>query len=68
MTVLPFPEQTGREAPLKKQQLAAELQLSVSWVNQAMRRGLPYRKLGAGRCAPVRFRLSEVEAWMRRSA
>jgi predicted DNA-binding transcriptional regulator AlpA len=69
MTVLPFPEQASGRALLDKRALARELGMSVSWVNLQMRvGGLPYRKLGAGRGASVRFRLSEVEAWMRRSA
>jgi predicted DNA-binding transcriptional regulator AlpA len=61
---------TRAEHLLTKQQLAEQIGYSESWINQQMRKaGLPHLKSGSARQAGVRFRLSEVEAWMmRRSA
>lgn len=67
-TVVSLP--TRAEHWLTKRQLAEQLGFSESWIDKQMRAaGLPHRKIGDGRSAPVRFKLSEVEAWMmRRSA
>jgi len=60
---------TGGEEWLSKAQLAEKLGYTTRWIEMQMRRGMPYAKPGEGRGARVRFRLSEVEAWMmRRSA
>jgi len=60
---------TRAEPLLTKTELADHLRYSERWIEMQMRdRGMPYMK-GDGRGARVRFRLSEVEAWMmRRSA
>jgi predicted DNA-binding transcriptional regulator AlpA len=50
---------------LTARELAAHLGMSAGWVLDEWEAGrLPGFKLGDGRAAPVRFRLSEVEAWL----
>ncbi len=71
--VVQFPTGPGREPWLDKRQLAYELGgYSVSWVEKQMQAGMPHRKPGGTANSRVRFKLSEVEAWlaqrMRRSA
>lgn len=75
MTVLAFKRKTppyhfahAGEALLTKTELARHLKVSPSTVNAYMRLPdpLPNVKLGEGRMAPVRFRLSEVAEWLDR--
>ena len=57
------------EGWLTKAELAEKIGYSTCWITMQMARGMPHAKPGSGRGARVRFRLSEVEAWMmRRSA
>ena len=50
---------------LTARELGAHLGMSTSWVLDEWEAGrLPGFKLGDGRASPVRFRLSEVEAWL----
>jgi predicted DNA-binding transcriptional regulator AlpA len=50
---------------LTARELGAVLSMSTAWVLDEWEAGrLPGFKLGDGRAAPVRFRLSEVEAWL----
>jgi hypothetical protein len=59
---------TRGEHWLTKEQLASEIGYSTRWIEMQMCKGLPYLKPGEGRGARVRFRLSEVEAWMMRQS
>jgi len=59
---------TRSEHLLTKRQLAEQLGYSTRWIEMQMLRGMPYLKPGEGRGARVRFRLSEVEAWMMRQS
>lgn len=64
-TIVDFPRRG--EVRLTKQQVADELGFSVSWVEKQMRfGGLPFEKPGGLKGSHVRFKLSEVEAWMKR--
>lgn len=50
---------------LTARELAAYLGMSAGWVLDEWEAGrLPGFKLGDGKAAPVRFRASEVEAWL----
>ncbi len=57
--VIPFP--TSFEPYVSKRQLANYLSCSESTVKNRMRDGLPSYMIGGQR----RFRLSEVESWLR---
>ena len=48
---------------IKKKQVAERFGISVSTVNNYMREGMPYYKIGAGKL--VRFKLDEVEKWIK---
>lgn len=60
--VIPFPSHRRDSEPwLLKRELAGELRVSERWIELRMRDGLPYLRMGRS----PRFRLSEVEAWLR---
>ena len=66
MTVLPFPSPRPprfTEPWLTKRQIADHLGVSVSWIERRMRIGLPHHRDPVKRCV-VRFRASEIDAWM----
>jgi excisionase family DNA binding protein len=48
---------------LDKKQVAKRFGISVSTVNNYMREGMPFYKIGAGKL--VRFVSEEVEKWIR---
>ncbi|MFE9803004.1 helix-turn-helix transcriptional regulator [Streptomyces goshikiensis] len=51
---------------ISAQQLAAQLSMSVSWVyREAHRSGLASYRFGTGRSAKIRFKVSEVNSWIR---
>jgi predicted DNA-binding transcriptional regulator AlpA len=67
--VIPFPPsrmRKDREPWVTKTQLAAHLGVSERWIELRYRDGLPHHKDGPSRL--VRFRLSEVDAWMQSRA
>ena len=47
---------------LDKKQVAEKFGISVATVNNYMRDGMPYYKIGAGKL--VRFKAEEVEKWI----
>ncbi|MFJ5546805.1 helix-turn-helix transcriptional regulator [Streptomyces sp. NPDC093225] len=51
---------------ISAKQLAAQLSMSVSWVyREANRSGLISYRFGVGRSAKIRFKVSEVNSWIR---
>lgn len=48
---------------LSKKQVAERFGISVSTVNNYMREGMPFYKIGAGKL--VRFNAEEVERWIK---
>jgi hypothetical protein len=55
-TVIPFP----REPWVTKKQLAEHLGYSVRWVELRVKRGMPRAPFPG----PMRFKISQVEAWL----
>lgn len=51
---------TVAERYLTKTDLARHLQMTPRWINYRMADGMPHHRWGRA----VRFRLSEVEAWL----
>ena len=65
--IIQFPRRgPDREPWLTKAQLAAELQVSERTIERWRKAGMPV--LASSRTRAVRFRLSEAEQWLRRSA
>lgn len=62
--IVPIRPELDAEPWISKAEVAAHFGRTPRWVELRMREGLPHRKDGAHRLARVRFRLSEVEAWM----
>ena len=48
---------------IDKKQIAERFGISVSTVNNYMREGMPFYKIGAGKL--VRFNAEEVEKWIK---
>lgn len=61
LVAFPAERMGAREPWITRQQIAAELGMSVRWIDYRIAEGMPSRKLRGAR----RFRLSEVEAWLR---
>lgn len=54
------------EGLIDSKELAGLLKVSVSFVNRSRRLyGMPHYKYDKGHRSPVRFRLSEVEGWLK---
>ena len=53
----------GDKMYLDKKQIAERFGISVSTVNNYMREGMPFYKIGAGKL--VRFNPDEVEKWIK---
>lgn len=62
--VVPLTARSTTEPWLTKAQLADRLQVSTRWIDYQRSAGMPSAKWAG----VVRFRLSEVEAWLERSA
>jgi hypothetical protein len=60
-SVFRLPLRPGTEPWLSKRQLAVHLGFSVRWVELRVREGMPHQRWGSNR---LRFRASEVEAWL----
>jgi predicted DNA-binding transcriptional regulator AlpA len=64
--VVQFPRRVPPPSPepwLTKRQIADHLSVSASWIERRMRHGLPHHRDPVKRWV-VRFRASEVDAWM----
>jgi excisionase family DNA binding protein len=62
--VIRFPSERRDSEPwLRKAELARELQCSGKTIERRMREGMPFMPVGRH----PRFRLSEVEAWLRQA-
>lgn len=61
-SVIPFRTRAGSEPRLTKRQVAAHYKVSERTIERWMLAGMPYDRPPVGRV--VRFRLSEVEAWL----
>jgi excisionase family DNA binding protein len=64
VSVTPIAARSKAEPWLTKAQLADRLNVSVRWIDYQRSKGMPSSKWGG----VVRFRLSEVEGWLERSA
>jgi excisionase family DNA binding protein len=53
-----------REAWVSKREVAEHLGVAQGTVDRLMGDGLPHVKVRGGRTGTVRFRLSDVDAWM----
>lgn len=63
-SVIPLGARPVSEPWLTKDHLAERLNVSTRWIDYRRAEGMPYEKWGG----VVRFRLSEVESWLRESA
>jgi hypothetical protein len=64
MNVVPLNAPSASEPWLTKTQLAERLQVSPRWIDYRRAEGMPCEKWAG----IVRFRLSEVESWLREAA
>jgi excisionase family DNA binding protein len=56
---------SGQDELLTTREVADLLGMSMSWVLKHWQAGnLPGYKLGAGASSPIRFKRSEIEAWL----
>jgi phage terminase Nu1 subunit (DNA packaging protein) len=62
--VIPLGAPPVSESWLTKDQLAERLKVSTRWIDYRRAEGLPCEKWGG----VVRFRLSEVESWLKEAA
>jgi predicted DNA-binding transcriptional regulator AlpA len=62
--IIQFPHRTVPERWLTKKEIAVHVGYSVRWVEYRVLEGMPCRRFGN----QLRFRVSEVEAWLLKRA